>query len=367
MHSEKNKVVWQAHESNTSGANIAMLEYIDALHNVFSFFVILPHQGNMQQLLEQRHIPYTVIHQYGWTNLYSWWNMGKWMKVFLRTIMAIWQTTLLFKKEKPSIVCTNTIVPFTASVAAKLKRIPHVWWIHEFGKEDFGFTIGWGYEKISFWWMQKSSKLIIGNSKAISSKFRDMMSKAVIETIYQPVSWKGTTVRASENEAVFLMFGQLVEPKGHKDVLRAMISNIQQEKRMQRLDIIGPSEIEDYLIELQNIVHQNNLEEYVNIKVGFFDKEEIVPNYDVLIVASKAEAFGRVIVEANKAGLRVLVRNCGGSPELVNETNGLLYENQNVLSAILCGEIKFPDKVMSLNYDEDSEIIKLTTLLNRLC
>lgn len=367
MYILKKKIMWQAHESISSGANIAMLEYMDALTDSFIFFVILPHKGNMQQLLEQRDIPYTIIHQYGWTNFFSWWNIGKFMKLLLRSIAAIWQTTLLLKKEKPSIICTNTIVPFTASIAAKFKRIPHVWWIHEFGKEDFGFTTGWGYEKISFWWMQKSSNLIIGNSEAISAKFRNIMSKTVIETVYQPVSWKSTSVRTSENAPVFFMFGQLVESKGHKDVLQAMISNLQQGKRLHRLDIIGPSEIEDYLIELHNIVHQNNLHQYVKIKVGFFDKEEIMPNYDVLIVASKAEAFGRVIVEANKAGLRVLVRNCGGSPELVNETNGLLYENQNELSAILCGEIKFPDKVMRFNYDEDSEIIKLTTLLTRLC
>lgn len=367
MNSGNKTILWQAHEAIVSGANIAMLEYIDALDSEFCSLVILPHKGNMEQELEQRFIPYEVIHQYGWTNVYPWWRIGKWIKVLLRSFAAVWQIKRLIKIERPALVCTNTLVPFTASIAARLQNIPHVWWIHEFGKEDFGFITGWGYEKISLWWMQKASNLIIGNSKAISAKFRKLMPEAVIETVYQPVSWGISEITAKPNLARFLMFGQLIASKGHKDVLQALISNKQRGKPIPTLHIKGPSEIQSYLNELQELVTQHELQQFVYIEAGYFKKEEVIPFYNILIVASHTEAFGRVIVEANKAGLRVLVRNCGGSPELVNETNGLLYENQSELSAILCGEINFPDKVMRLNYREDSEIRKLASLLNRIC
>lgn len=55
---------------------------MDALTDTFCFFVILPHKGEMQQELEQRNIPYAIIHQYGWTNIYPWWYVVKWAKVF---------------------------------------------------------------------------------------------------------------------------------------------------------------------------------------------------------------------------------------------------------------------------------------------
>jgi glycosyltransferase involved in cell wall biosynthesis len=367
MKQDKKKILWQTHEAIVSGANIAMLEYIDALANTFCFFVILPHQGSMQQTLEQRNIPHTIIHQYGWTNVYAWWNVGKWAKVLFRSMAAVWQTKQLIKKEQPALVCSNTLVPFTASIAAYLQHIPHVWWIHEFGNEDFGFTTGWGHEKPSMWWMQKSSKLIIGNSKAISTKFQQLMPKATIETIYQPVSWWATDSTAATKQARFLMFGQLVASKGHKDVLQAMLSNKQAGNPLYTLHIKGPSEIKSYLAELQQFVVQHKLEPYVHIEAGYFTKEAIMPQYEVLILASKAEAFGRVIVEATKAGLRVLVRKSGGAPELVNESNGLLFSNQKELESALCGEQSFPDTVIRSNYNEAAELQTLTTLLTTAC
>lgn len=367
MQSKKKKIIWQTHEAIVSGANIAMLEYIDALANTFQFFVILPHQGNMQKALEQRNIAYAIIHQYGWTNVYPWWSIGKWMKVLLRSMIAVWQTRQLLKKENPAIVCTNTLVPFTASIAAKWQAVPHVWWIHEFGKEDFGFTTGWGYEKKSLRWMQRSSKLIIGNSKAISAKFAKLMPQANIVTIYQPVSWHAAAVTETAKQTRFLMFGQLVASKGHKEVLAAMVANKKAGKPLHTLHIKGPSEIKSYLEELHMFVEQNNLQQYVQIEAGYFKKETIMPQYEVLIVASQAEAFGRVIVEANKAGLRVLVRNSGGAPELMNESNGLLFSNQEELAAALCGERWFPDTAIRCNYNEAAELQTLIELLTTIC
>ncbi len=367
MTNNKKKIIWQSHEPIISGANIAMLEYIDALSENFSFFIILTHQGKMQIELEQRNISYVIIPQYGWTNIYPWWKFGKRIKVLVRSIIAILQTLILINKEKPDILCTNTLVPFTASVAAFIQRIPHIWWIHEFGKEDFGFTTGWGHEKTSLRWMQRSSKLIIGNSKAISAKFGKLMPKATIVTIYQPVSWNAATGTESFKQARFLMFGQLVPSKGHKDVLEAIILNKRAGKPLHKLHIKGPCEIKSYLIELQNIIQLNDLQEVVHLEVGYFNKEEVLPNYDVLIVASQAEAFGRVIIEANKAGLRVLVRNSGGAVEMVNETNGLFFTNQNELAQALCGERRFPESLSIINYNEKIEIQKLTKILTATC
>lgn len=86
----------------------------------------------------------------------------------------------------------------------------------------------------------------------------------------------------------------------------------------------------------------------------------------MLIVASNAEAFGRVIIEANKSGLHVLMRNSGGAAELINESNGLLFNNQSELAAALCGERNYPDTAIRSNYNEIAELKKLTQLLTRI-
>jgi phage/plasmid-associated DNA primase len=70
-----------------------------------------------------------------------------------------------------------------------------------------------------------------------------------------------------------------------------------------------------------------------------------------------------VIVEANKAGLRVVVRNSGGAPELVNATNGLLYTTTEELSAIFSGKTLMPDTGIRFNYNEATELQRLHHLL----
>ena len=81
-------------------------------------------------------------------------------------------------------------------------------------------------------------------------------------------------------------------------------------------------------------------------------------------MSSKSEAFGRVIVEALKAGLRVLVRNSGGAPESVNSSNGLLYNSHAELAAVLSGDIKFPEGEIIMNYSEAQQLNELKQMLS---
>jgi glycosyltransferase involved in cell wall biosynthesis len=367
LKAEKPLIVWQAHEGNLSGANMAMLEYIDALQLTYRSHVILPHEGGMCKALEERAVPVSIIPQYGWAGRIPFTAFGKWMKKNIRTLIAIRAVKQLLMETGAALVCTNTLVPFVAAKAAYKLCLPHVWCIHEYGEEDFGFSIGNGNPKWAYKKMQQWSRLVVANSKSIAKKFQQLMPAATVATVYQPVSWKETASIPALKAERFLMFGQIVASKGHKEVLQAMAKNKQQNKQLYTLHIKGPCENKVYLNELQYFVTQHGLEPYVEIEAGYFTKEEIIPLYDVLIVASNAEAFGRVIVEANKAGLYALVRNSGGAPELINETNGLLYSNEDELSDTLCGARSFPDKTIKLSYNESIEIQKLNALLYNAC
>jgi len=361
------KILWQAHEGNLSGANIALLEYIDALKNEHKFHVILPHEGNMLLELRKRNVSVCVVYQYGWTLLIPKWKIGKWIKVLIRSFIALKQVSRIIKKENIDFIFTNTLVPFVASISAKLTRKPHIWWIHEFGDEDFGFHIGFGNSKRGFKWMQRSSKLIICNSEAVSKKFRNLMPTSNIQRLYQPISWNMRNLKEKEKKGKYLMFGQIAPSKGHMEVLAALAA-IKKEGKINYLPlhIVGPCDNRNYLIKLNQFIYQNDLKDWVTINSGFFNKVEVIPFFEVLIVASKSEAFGRVIVEANKAGLKVIVNNKGGSPELVNESNGLLYNNQYELESILAGNKSLPVGEIRLNYDEDRELEKLRPWLMRL-
>jgi glycosyltransferase involved in cell wall biosynthesis len=61
---------------------------------------------------------------------------------------------------------------------------------------------------------------------------------------------------------------------------------------------------------------------------------EIIANFDLLVVPSKSEGFGRTILEAMQAKTPVVATKSGGIPEIVeHEYNGILvdYGNENEL------------------------------------
>jgi glycosyltransferase involved in cell wall biosynthesis len=362
---EKKKIVWLAHEGNKSGANIAMLEYAEALKDRYEFHIILPHEGSMIPALTARGIPYSIIRQYGWADsvLRSQWV--KRVRINIRSRLAIRQTERLLRREDVSLVFTNTLVPFVAAIAAHRLHIPHVWWIHEFGEEDFGFRIGWGKPQTAYKRMQQWSQLIICNSRAVARKFQSLMPAARIYHAYQPVSWKGTDP-VRPRVAKFLIFGQIAPSKGHKEVLHAIGVNKRKGRSSGGVHIKGPCENQEYLEELQQIVSNDDLGDEVKIEPGFVDPHELMPLYEVLLIASRSEAFGRVIVEAIKAGLKVVVKNSGGAPELVNSTNGLMYSSDEELELILSGTKTLPPGPPSLSYSEQEEVEKIKSLLNGL-
>jgi len=365
-HSVKKPLIcWVAHESNISGANMALLEYVNALKESHEFHIVLPHKGAMSNFLVKQSIPFSIIKQYGWAGN----KLNSAIKKFrfsIRTFLALKRFQKLIDTIKPSLVFTNTLVPFIGAKAAFTNRIPHVWWIHEYGEEDFGFSIGLGNQHDAFYKMQLWSNLIICNSRSVNEKYKKLMPNARLDFIYQPVSWNQPN-KQSFLQAEFVMFGQISPSKGHSEVIQAMSQNKRAGKKLSNLHIIGPSENELYFNQLIQQVKNSDLEDQVFFKKGFFKKEDVLPNYETLILASPYEAFGRVIVEANKAGLRVIVKNGGGgSSELMNETNGLLYNDLAELAEILSGEVQLPTAPFIQNYDESSEIDRLKKLLNFL-
>lgn len=357
-------IIWVAHEGNISGANISMLEYMDVLFSDYSFHVILPHKGSMCKELEIRKILYTIIPQYGWA-ITSRKSIVNEIRFYIRSYIALRACQNLFKSLSPLFVFTNTSVSFIGAKAAFLEGIKHIWWIHELGEEHFGFTLGNGnkhyaYKKIGEW-----SNSIICNSRAVAEKYINLLPTANIQVIYQPVSLKFKSEKV-EKKGKFLVFGQISYAKGMLDIIEAVTQNKLNNRKLEKVYFIGPCESESFYQLLLKKIIESNLQEWIKIERGYFEKIQVFPFFEVLIVASKHEAFGRVIIEAGKAGLHVVVKNSGGAPELVNKTNGLIYDTTEDLAKILSGDLSLPKGILTQNYDENAELMKLKNILSEI-
>jgi len=97
--------------------------------------------------------------------------------------------------------------------------------------------------------------------------------------------------------------------------------------------------------ELKNLCKQLNLNADF---VGYQTKKQIadiLQDTDFFVHASTIETFGVVIVEALMTGTPVICSNVGGLPELIDESNGVLCENN------VAKWVSGIEKIMQSNYD----------------
>jgi glycosyltransferase involved in cell wall biosynthesis len=220
-------------------------------------------------------------------------------------------------------MCSNV-----GAIAAKIMGKPHFWFIHEFGEEDQHFRLSLPTPK-AYRFMAFLSRKIIVNSKAVMKKWEKYVQPEKLALLYNLVQLPLTNsigLLPEEKPFRLLMLGQLIRGKGHRDAILA-VRSLNKEGVFIHLDIIGSAWDRSYLIELQTLISQNKLEEYIKILPPVTHPERIFRKYHILLMCSLSEAFGRVTVEALKSGIPVIASRTGGSTEIIEEgRNGFFYD-----------------------------------------
>ncbi|RXJ81201.1 glycosyltransferase family 4 protein [Arcobacter sp. F2176] len=132
-----------------------------------------------------------------------------------------------------------------------------------------------------------------------------------------------------KNSFMIGLVGRINEFKGQHLLIDAM-----KELKAKNLDIksyiVGHAMSKEYLEKLKEKVIENNLQDVVNF-LGFTkEPHKFMQACDVILMTSKNETFGLVIIEAMKNNTAVIASNSGGVLEIIDDRkNGLLFENQN--------------------------------------
>ena len=321
-----------SHSSQLAGAERSLLELITELIRDYGVMcsVFLPNDGPLRKKLEGA----------GASTLnfaYDWWcdfNLPSTVQIAQRIIDSFKTTSIDIKEEvekvNPDIVFTNTLViPWGAIVASRLKK-PHVWFVREFGMLDHDLQFYLPFpEVLNF--IRDSSNIILTNSTAVRKTLFGDTSKPNILTISPyidippNVSFKDKDFYyRRKNATKIIIMGTISKGKGQKDAILAVRELIG--KKDVELIVMGYASPQ-YLNELKEIIHDRSLEEYVRLVDFQENAYPIVNQADIVLVCSKNEAFGRVILEAMLLKKTVIGTKSGGIPELIKEGfNGLLFE-----------------------------------------
>jgi len=323
-----------SHSARIDGAERSLLQLITELisDNSVICTVVLPSEGPLQEKLEQAGAATVVVD-------YSWWcsprplpaqEINAALTKSFHTLLGTLPSKLAVLN--PDVVVTNTMVIPWGAVMASLLNKPHVWYVREFGELDHDLKFFRPFKDV-LEIITESSNLVLTNSGTVRSALFGESPGSKIVAVYNNIEIDTAALGEETEPKVFsrpnatklIITGGIAKRKGQDDAIRAVKELIAWNKEVE-LIIMGSAT--PYLKELQTLVSDQNLETYVK----FLDFREnpypVVNQADIVLVCSRAEAFGRVTAEAMLLSKPVIGTNAGGTRELIKAGfNGLLYES----------------------------------------
>jgi len=322
-HADFIRICFVSHSGYMGGAERAMLEAIRALTPYgIECYVLLPYDGPLRNELTKLGIISRIIKYKPWmgSNI-SYWTRLRDLIISLWTVIPILSA---IRRWKVDLVYTNTITIYAGAIAAFLSGRPHVWHFHEFGVEDHGIDFLYG-KAISQYLVRRLSTLCIAISKAVMTKYSNLIPKAKIVVVYQSVSiaHSASCLKLSGSPSCVLV-GKVSEGKRQEDAVLALgeLSNMGVQAE---LYLVGDS-FPEYLARLREIVVACNIAHLVHF-TGYSDSSfDYMLSADIVLVCSRSEAFGRVTIEGMLAGRPVIGAQSGATTELIKDgVTGILY------------------------------------------
>lgn len=320
------------HENKLNGASKSMLNLIDQMKDEHSFVVLCPfNNGPIYEELAIRNIPVLYVPFKFWMRINNG-NVFRWIKIQakwclynqFKNRMLAFRTVKVMKKYNINLIHTNTSVVNFGGLLHGLTGIPHLWYIREFGQEDFNM-----YPVISensfFDFIDKYSNCVVTISKALETKYKEKLNYTDLQMIYNGVGLENVIEdrKFDDNKELvsFLITGTIHPGKGHaiafnaaKDLVESGITNF-------KIYVAGEGDTS----KLKDIFSEQD--KYIEFLGLVHDMPSLRKKMDVEMVCSKSEAFGRVTIEAMLGAMPVIGSNSGGTPELIQDGyTGFLFK-----------------------------------------
>lgn len=154
------------------------------------------------------------------------------------------------------------------------------------------------------------------------------VAEARIETLYLGVAAPAAVPvpAARERPLQVGLFGR-IEPEKGQHLLIEAIELLRRRGIRVQASLIGHVMDEAYLAKMRAEVERRDLRDQVSF-AGFHPAPlQIMPGFDVIVLATRRETFGLVLVEAMRCGVAVIGSNAGGVAEIIeHDQSGLLFE-----------------------------------------
>jgi glycosyltransferase involved in cell wall biosynthesis len=319
-----------SHGNNLNGAERCLAEAVRGLtHEAHDVGVVVPSEGDLASVLRGFGATVVIVPHRWWVHhgrtQLTWRQKAK---NSAHHFVDAYRIRRAIRGMNSQILITNTITIPTGALAAKFCRIPHIWYLHEFGEKDHNFVFDLG-SRFSFWFINHTSAKVIVNSKSVYKFFQRYIPSAKLSLVFYSVDVTLPQIHASLPSGFNVVLAATIAPgkRQHEaieavHILRSKGLNIQ-------LTLIGGHNAA-YYTHIRELIKKHDICDAVHI-LGHSDRPlSYLSAADVVLVCSSNEAFGRVTVEAMKLSKPVIGAYAAGTQELIqDDLTGLFYESGN--------------------------------------
>jgi glycosyltransferase involved in cell wall biosynthesis len=327
------KVVFVDHTARLSGAELALERLVQALDGHVEAFAVLFEEGPLRERLE--HLGTTVVVlpmaesgrglAKGDVRLTS-----KAAGAVVESLRQVVRMVRHFRLLQPDLVHANSLkAGFIASTAARICRIPCVWYLHDRVAREYLPASAVVLLRAA---LRILPSAVIANSEATRST---VVAKNV--TVVHP-SVATPAQPASRNpprpDLCIGMIGRIARWKGQDLFLRAFKTAFPDGRS--RAVIIGApmfgTDEEAFDQELRCLVRELDLLDRVEFRGFQEDVAAELAELDIVVHASRIpEPWGQVVAEAMAAGVPVIASAAGGPMELIQDgVSGVLFPPRDV-------------------------------------
>lgn len=328
-----NILFFPSDNDKASGAFLSMAKLAACLKNNYNHnvYVVLSRKGSGQDILDEYGIPTIFIRSYNWivrlTEIESPQKSTEMKLKLMLNKIAINRCVKLIKDLKIDIVHINTTWSYVGAEAARICKVPYIWHFREFLEEDQKVSF---YDKTYAHRLINDAAAIVCISQSIYNKYSRIVNSQKCLIIYNGVDSKQFLNRDEKilegNTASFLIVGSISESKGQWQIIEACRMLRGKGYNNFKLSIVGKGN-EKYISQLKQLVEDYCLKDNIEFCGFSSNTSKYYRNADITFVCSKAEAFGRVTVEAMLSGSLVIGADTAATIELIRDTEtGLLYK-----------------------------------------
>lgn len=337
MCKKKPKILVLLHDANLYGGTRSLLTILVGLKDKVDFLVV-GQEGAVSPILAENNIP-QIFYRLPWcTEPKEQLEVSGFEKIksYLRRQRCILgakrHLLQVVSNFKPNIIYTNTSVVSLGHWLSKRTNLPHVWHIREYGDLDHNLNYLPTRKYIENAIKQAKCSIFITEAlrKHWSKEDWQLPNSRVIFNGF-PIDAKLAQPKKHKPNLKFGIVGGIRPSKGQLVAAKAIATLVGKGYYI-TLKLFGDINDKNYFAEIEKIISEHNLSNNI-VHEGFVaDQDEIYGSFDVLLMCSQKEGFGRTIVEAMTRGIPVIARADGGPLEIITTSvDGLLFEDEHSL------------------------------------